>query len=74
MFNNKKHQHEIETLELNNRINELEEIICPFDQHEYIEIGSNYIDTSDYNYTDGYLVKTLKCKKCRKINTTTKRY
>ena len=38
MFNQKARQ----ILELQNRVKELENILCPFNQHDYIETGRVY--------------------------------
>lgn len=45
--NKKKHQHEIEVITLKNRINELEEILCPCKSHEFVEIDYNNADTTE---------------------------
>lgn len=38
MFNKKAKR----ILELQSRINELENILCPFNQHDFVEIGREY--------------------------------
>lgn len=50
-------------IELENRIKELEEKICPCEQHDYIKIEQNYF-IDKYNYPS-YKIR-YKCKKCGK--------
>jgi hypothetical protein len=47
-----------EISKLKTRINELEEILCPIQQHDYIEVDSDAIDKS---------TKKMMCKKCKKV-------
>ena len=63
MFNEKKMQ----IFQLKSRVKELEDIICPFNKHEYIETNS-YIDTDCIcGEIESFTRKALQCRKCKKI-------
>ena len=47
------------------RIYELEEILCPCSQHDYIKIGSR--DHFGSNPTEYRTVNILQCRKCKKL-------
>ena len=49
---------------LQQRVDELEEIICPLNQHDWVEIDS--YDISMSNYGDFDTVHVYKCRNCRK--------
>lgn len=67
MTSKRKQEYELNLIKLQNRINQLEEIICPCNHHEYIEIDSNSVPEFCGGYVDCYTVRTLQCKKCKKI-------
>jgi hypothetical protein len=46
------------------RVEELEERLCPFNQHDWIEIDSYEIPIN--NYLDFDTVKVYKCRRCGK--------
>lgn len=48
-------------IHLNNRILELEEILCPCRQHDWVELSSQYLSCSDRT------VITKMCRKCKRI-------
>lgn len=53
--------------ELENRINELEEIVCPHNSHQYIQIDVRWL----VDYTgDSFPVYIYECKKCHKHKET----
>lgn len=54
-------KYELEKLKNKQRINYLENLICPCESHDYVEIGRNIIDQY------GTIVYILKCKKCGKL-------
>lgn len=50
--------------ELKNRVHELEEIICPCEQHDFVKI-----DTFNYYDNDGFYMYTITeyiCRRCKK--------
>lgn len=52
-------------LELQNRINELEGILCPFNQHDFVETGRTY-DGGDPIYSSEELIVSYECRRCHK--------
>lgn len=52
-------------LELQNRINELENILCPFNQHDFIETGRIY-DGGDPIYSHNEWTVSCECKRRHK--------
>ena len=50
-------------LELGFRVRELENIICPLEQHEFIAISKSY---QPDNGGSGYMIVKYICKKCLK--------
>lgn len=70
MFNKKK----LQIFQLKTRVKELEDILCPFNQHEYVETH-RYIDTDfDGNMPDSYYRRALQCRRCKKIVHDTDRF
>ena len=68
MFNIKKiREKEYEISKLKGRIYELEELLCPFNQHEFVEIDHVIVSDFDCGQIDSHCERTLQCKKCRKI-------
>lgn len=55
-----------EIVRLNYRVAELEERLCPCEQHELIEIGKQFVVTSP-TFADGEYLRTYKCKRCGKV-------
>lgn len=56
-----KTKYELEKQKYKQRINYLENLICPCESHDYVEI--DYIPPDEY----GTVVNILKCKRCGKI-------
>lgn len=52
-----------ENLQLRNRIQDLEERLCPCESHDYKEIHKELIIT----VTDCEILRTYKCKRCGKV-------
>ena len=52
-------------LELQNRVNELESILCPFNQHDFIETDRTY-DGGDSIYSREEWIVSYKCRRCHK--------
>lgn len=61
MFRRKQQQ----IFELQNRVKELENILCPFNQHDYVEIGRTY-DGGDPIYSREEWIVSCKCRRCHK--------
>lgn len=51
-------------MELNIRIEELEELLCPFNHHEWIEVGY-HLESFDKGYSTD-VIHHYKCKRCKK--------
>ena len=50
------------------RIQELEEIFCPFNQHDWIILDEYIVpDLSTPTVCDNYGERILQCKRCKKI-------
>lgn len=56
-----------ELMRLNYRIADLEERLCPCEEHEWVHIGSNFHTTNGYDFTDIY---HYKCRRCGKTKET----
>lgn len=67
MFNKKL---ERELIAAQYRIKELEERLCPCEQHDWVEIQKRFVVTSP-TVADGEYLRTYKCRRCGK---TTQRY
>lgn len=65
LFNKKL---KLRLIEAQYRIKELEERLCPCEQHDWVEIHKEFVMTSD---RDMEILRTYKCKTCGK---TTKKY
>lgn len=50
--------------ELQRRVEELEERLCPLNQHDWVEIASYEIPIN--NYLDFDTVRVYKCRRCGK--------
>lgn len=61
MFGKKQQQ----ILELQNRVRELENILCPFNQHDFVETGRIY-DGGDLIYSREEWIVSYECKRCHK--------
>ena len=57
-------------IELNARIAELEEILCPFNKHDWIEVDW-HLTSFDRGYTTD-VVHHYKCSRCKKYCETTR--
>lgn len=71
IFNKKKLfnlQNEIDSLYT--RIHELEEILCPCSQHEFVDVNSEFVVTNSAPIVDGFMEHTVMCKKCKKVMRT----
>lgn len=55
--------------ELTSRVLELEELLCPFNSHDWVEIDW-HLTSFDHGYTTD-VVHHYKCKRCRKYVETT---
>lgn len=49
------------------RIKELEEILCPCQQHDWIELESRFVIDSGAPIVDGHTEGKYICKRCKKI-------
>lgn len=52
------------------RVAELEELLCPFNSHDYVEVDWN-LESFDNGYTTD-VVHHYKCKRCKKYIETTR--
>lgn len=64
MFNSKKHHYEIELMKHQNRIHELEEILCPCSQHEFVLLNQ-YMSCDGFG--EIYTNRVIQCRRCKKI-------
>lgn len=53
-----------EIVRLTYRVQELEERLCPCEQHDYVCIGREYI--TSFCTCECEILRTLKCRKCGK--------
>lgn len=63
MFNRRL---ELQLLEARYRIKELEERLCPCEQHDYVELSKRFVVTSS-TVGDGEFLRKYKCKRCGKV-------
>ena len=63
----KTQQRNEEVNELKRRIYELEELICPFNQHEYVKIDYRTNINSYNSNFEAYTIRRLQCVNCKKI-------
>lgn len=61
MFGKKQQQ----IFELQNRVRELENILCPFNQHDFVETGRTY-DGGDPIYSREEWIVSCECRRCHK--------
>ena len=54
-----------EIVSLQYRVADLEERLCPCEQHDFIEIGREFVPLT--NCGEGEFLKTYKCKRCGKV-------
>lgn len=66
MFNKKFWKKEKQISSLKQRVYELEELICPFNQHEFIEINYEIVPDFDCGQIDSHCERTLQCKNAEK--------
>jgi hypothetical protein len=52
---------------LSNRVKELEDLICPFNKHDFIVIDTSYGYSCSCGEVSTYNKRVLQCKKCKKI-------
>lgn len=57
-------------IELENRVRELEDILCPFNQHDFIETSRVY-DGGDLIYSREEWIISCECRRCHKKITKT---
>ena len=63
-------KYEVEKLKYRQRISYLENLICPCESHDYVDISHEYI----FEYSHGFIteqledIRVLKCKKCGKLD------
>lgn len=55
-----------ENIQLRNRIQDLEERLCPCESHDYKEIHKEFVMTAP-TIADGEFLRTYKCKRCGKV-------
>lgn len=68
MFNKREiRKKDYEILNLKRRVYELEELICPFNQHQFVEIDYTIEPDFDCGKIDSHCKRTLQCRKCRRI-------
>ena len=68
MFNSQKIKHRDEQIsKLKRRIYELEELICSFNQHEFVEIDHAILTDCVAGQIESYCVRKLQCRKCRRV-------
>lgn len=67
MFNKKL---KMKLIEAQYRIKELEERLCPCEQHDWVEIHKEFVITCP-TVADGEYLRTYKCRRCGK---TIKKY
>lgn len=71
IFNKKKLMNlQCEMDSLHTRIHELEEILCPCSQHDFIDVSSKFVLTDFAQIVDGFTEHTMMCKKCKKVMRT----
>ena len=56
-----------EIMRLNYRIADLEERLCPCEEHDWVQVGSSFHTTNGYDFTDIY---KYKCRRCGKTKET----
>ena len=66
MFMTKRKMKE-EIMRLNYRIADLEERLCPCEEHDWVQIGASFITSDGYEFTDVY---KYKCRRCGKTKET----
>ena len=66
MFFGKKKLEE-EVVRLKYRVAELEERLCPCEQHDMVCVDSHFVITCSTPFVDGEYLKTYKCKRCGKV-------
>lgn len=54
-----------ENVHLTYRVAELEERLCPCEQHDMVEIGKQFTMLSTFG--DGEYLRTYKCRRCGKV-------
>lgn len=68
MFNKKEiRKKDYEIFKLKRRIYDLEELICPFNQHELVEIDYKIEPDFDCGQINSKCERILQCRKCKKI-------
>jgi len=55
--------------ELRQRVREIEDLLCPFNKHDYIVIDEGTGSTFSYGEVETYNKRILQCKRCKKIVT-----
>lgn len=60
-----KHKMRDEIVRLNYRIADLEERLCPCESHDWVNIGSSFITTNGFDFTDIYKYKCRRCGKTK---------
>lgn len=54
-----------EIVRLNYRIADLEERLCPCEDHDWVQVGSSFHTTDGYVFTDTYKYKCRRCGKTK---------
>lgn len=55
-----------ENCDLKHRVKELEEILCPCEQHDFVEVYSEVSHQEICGFPEAIVIRKLKCKRCRK--------
>lgn len=55
-----------ENCDLNHRVKELEEILCPCEQHDFVEVYSEFSHQMMGVFPESFQTRKLKCKRCKK--------
>lgn len=64
MFMTKRKMKE-EIMRLNYRVADLEERLCPCENHDWVQVGSSFHTTDGYIFTDTYKYKCRRCGKTK---------
>ena len=54
-----------EITRLNYRVADLEERLCPCESHDWVNLGSSFITTNGFDFTDIYKYKCRRCGKTK---------
>ena len=66
MFMTKRKMRE-ELMRLKYRVADLEERLCPCEDHDWKQVGTNFFTTDGYDFTDIYKYKCRRCGKTKEV-------